>query len=1237
MQINFFLLIILAACVPLLNFILVKQLIYLSMMLALFLSIPVSFLILRKGYKPAKFLFIGILFLSPASLYYLITEFGFLPASEVGDKGYLVASIFLIWFFSQAVSERIHLFRSDKEKAESELYKSEEQLSLVIKGADLGTWDWDIQNNKIAHNERWAEMLGFTLEEVKNNFETWIASIHPDDKEEALKSLNAHLNGEYSSYEAEYRLKHKSGKWIWVLDRGKSIDYDRKGKPSRVTGTIVDITKRKRAEISQQVIFNITNAVSTTKDMHTFYEIIHHQLNKLIEAENFQVGLYDKNRDVVQLPYVIDQKDNYSEFPLGKTCSAYVLKKRKAVIIRQEDEKKLIEKGEIEIIGTPSKIWLGAPLIVNDEILGLIYVQSYENENAYDEKDLALMEFVSEQIAISISHKQAEEAIHENEKRFKTLFNTASDAIFIMKDDHFVDCNEKTLKMFACTREQVIGTSPHNFSPETQPDGRLSKEKALAKINATLAGKTQLFEWKHSRFDGTLFDAEISLNLVELSNEIYIQAIVRDISSRKRSEHLLQVINEVGMAMQNALTTDDIFKKVSAALEQHGLHFTYFTYIEKDDSYYSKFISFSNTLINKAEKLAGIKLEDLAVPKNSAEEFIRVTDKREVVFAKSGKGFLRKMLPAPMNLLAGQIAKILDLQSMILAPLIADDKVEGMVSIQSDELQESYIPAISVLVHQLSNAIKRAQHFEQAQNEISVRLKAEKALINSEEFFRSIIENSNDIVSIMDGSGKLKYQSPSHERVLGYPSGQLIGNSAFERIHPEDQSRIRLQFKNIINNFGKIEPFNTRYQHYNGSWRYIEGTVTNLLNLSGVKGIIINFRDVTEGQLLENQLNQSQKMEAIGQLAGGVAHDFNNLLTVISGYSHLLLMKDDLSGEYKGKLEQIQKASTRAEALTRQLLAFSRKEIVQPKIIDVNAIINDSIKMLIRLIGEDIQIGLKLCDGLPPIMADPHQLEQILINLVVNARDAIQLHTRSTSKKLITIETKYKYLDKQYVHTHTGSNKGPHIEFSVSDSGTGMDKETSKKIFEPFFTTKEQGKGTGLGLSTVYGIVKQNQASINVYSEPGNGTTLRICWPVSESNTEISATKTKPNLQKGNESILFVEDDDDVRTFGEEALKSLGYTIYLANNAEQALNLLKKEKIKPHLLFTDIIMPGMDGKELSRKIKKFLPEISVIYSSGYTDDHIVNKGFLEKGVHFLEKPYSISSLSSKIREVLENN
>jgi CheY-like chemotaxis protein len=312
--------------------------------------------------------------------------------------------------------------------------------------------------------------------------------------------------------------------------------------------------------------------------------------------------------------------------------------------------------------------------------------------------------------------------------------------------------------------------------------------------------------------------------------------------------------------------------------------------------------------------------------------------------------------------------------------------------------------------------------------------------------------------------------------------------------------------------------------------------------------------------------------------------------------------------------------------------------MIEPKTLNINTLIKDLDKMLRRLIGEDIRLDIHLPKNIGLIRADPGQIEQILVNLIVNARDAINQKTEFASGKKITIETTTLHLDESFIAKHPGSMKGEHLCISVSDTGAGIDEAIREKIFEPFFTTKDKIKGTGLGLSTVYGIVKQNNGSVYVYSEVGNGTTLKIYWPcVSEAlNTEHVKNETKTVVQKGHESILFVEDNDEVRNFTLRALRQLGYTVYEACNGAEALNLLRDGHPPMDLVISDVIMPEMGGKELVDKLKPLWPDTKILFTSGYTDNHIVHSGTLKAGVNFIHKPYSIESLSVKIREVLDH-
>lgn len=401
--------------------------------------------------------------------------------------------------------------------------------------------------------------------------------------------------------------------------------------------------------------------------------------------------------------------------------------------------------------------------------------------------------------------------------------------------------------------------------------------------------------------------------------------------------------------------------------------------------------------------------------------------------------------------------------------------------------------------------------------------------------------------------------------------------------------------------------------------------------------------DSSTKEKLQAQLFQAQKMEAIASLTGGIAHDFNNLLTVINGHSEIALLKLQ-RGIAPGKLEKdlkaINDAGKRAQKLTQQLLAFSRKQVFEPRVINMNTVIGDMEKMLRPLIGEDIQLELRMADDLPCIKADPSQLEQVVMNLIVNSRDAIlekndsQLELNPTKK--ITIETRRVYLDADFTEDHPGSSPGVHNSLVVSDTGIGMSIETSAKIFDPFFTTKAKGKGTGLGMSTVYGIVKQNNGSIYVFSEPGEGSVFKVFWPAVSDIVPTTAEELMPVQSLfGSETILLVEDDKAVRKMAIDTLKEFGYHVYEAPNGKKALKLVKRKHLQVDLLMTDMIMPEMNGRELAVRLKEMYPNTEVLYTSGYTDSHIVQRGELETDMNFIHKPYSIGNLGEKIREILD--
>ncbi len=582
---------------------------------------------------------------------------------------------------------------------------------------------------------------------------------------------------------------------------------------------------------------------------------------------------------------------------------------------------------------------------------------------------------------------------------------------------------------------------------------------------------------------------------------------------------------------------------------------------------------------------------------------------------------------AEKNRIRGTVPKI-----WIGIPLKIHGEVIGVMAVQSytdpDYFTEKDVKILSFIGDQIAFAIEKKQIFDDLQE--------------SRERLMSIFKAMPDAVVLYNMKGFPVYLNHAFERIFGWKLEELQHKTI--PFVPEDQKKITSSKIKELYKYQKPIRMETKRLTRNNDLLDIYLNAAVIKDKDGnLSGMVVQLIDVTEKKKLEQQLSQAQKMESVGILAGGVAHDFNNLLTVINGRADIALIGIDITSPLYKHINEIKKAGTRAENLTRQLLAFSRKQIYQPKIIDLNKIISQMNKMLQRLISENIEIKLYVNNDIPPIKADPGQIEQILINLVVNARDSIMEKFELDAKMDIIIETGQTELDDKSIKDHPGAKTGRYVYFSVSDSGLGMDDETQSNIFEPFFTTKSEGKGTGLGLSTVYGIVKQNKGFIYVYSEQNKGSSFKIYWPVSNMENKISKINRdiKNNIFKGNEIILVAEDNKGLRLLITEALIKMGYRVYQAANGKKAMELEEfiriENKIKIDLLFTDIIMPEMGGSELTRALIKKNPDLRVLFTSGYTDNQIVHNGKIKEKVNFIQKPFSIQALSAKIRQILDNS
>ncbi|HXO88845.1 MAG TPA: ATP-binding protein [Candidatus Acidoferrales bacterium] len=503
-------------------------------------------------------------------------------------------------------------------------------------------------------------------------------------------------------------------------------------------------------------------------------------------------------------------------------------------------------------------------------------------------------------------------------------------------------------------------------------------------------------------------------------------------------------------------------------------------------------------------------------------------------------------------------------------------------------------------------------------------------LVEREELFRLISENAMDMIAVVDLDGRRLYNSPAYARILGFTDDELAGTSFYAHVHPDDVHTAQQAVKQATaTNPGSTVQY--RMRHKDGSWHTIESGASAILNQHGeVEKFVVVNRDVSEQRQLEEKFRQAQKMEAVGRLSGGVAHDFNNLLGVIIGYAEFLQESLAPENDLRSSVDEILKAGKRAASLTRQLLAFSRQQVLDPKVLDVNVVVLDMDKMLRRLIGEDIELSTVLGLDLGRLKADQSQLEQVLLNLVVNARDAMP-----QGGKLL-IDTQNMVMDEAFVRRYPYPvQPGPYVCLTVTDSGVGMDAETKARAFEPFFTTKEKGKGTGLGLSTVYGVVKQSGGYIDIYSAPGAGTTFKIYLPRVDDALTADAPIGAATSFTGNETILLAEDESSLRTLTRNTLELCGYKVLEAKDGLEALEVSERFKGPIDLLLTDMVMPGMGGRQLAQELTRRRPEIRLAYMSGYTGQTVGSQGPVDPGSVFLLKPFTRELLTRKIREALD--
>jgi PAS domain S-box-containing protein len=1190
-----------------------------------------------------------------------------------GTKRYIEASVSLVKNPSGEPIGFRGIVRdiTERKQAEEALRKSEEKYRLVSENIPVAVYSAlpDEHSTNLLISGKMEELTGYPGHQFIADPELWMKVIHPEDREQVWREVEKHRR-ERKSLDIEYRLITQDNITKWIKDKAIPA-LNEKGEIIRIDGFMEDITEHKRAEEAlreseeryRTILENIedgyyevdlpgnftffndslrqmlgyskdemigmgnqryTNPENRKKLFQAFnevyrtgkptkgfdWEVFRKDGTKLFgevsvslikDSKGQPIGFRGIARDITQRKNTeealrLSEKKYRELYQNLRDGSAAVNMEGKIIEFNEAFHKMLgYEKEEIYKLTyediTPKKWHSIETQFLRDQVFKKGYSDIYEKE--YRKKDgtifpvnlrtylikdengtpvgmWAFVRDISEQ-------KQAEESLRSERQRLASLVeNSPFGMVMIDQDGNFQYMNPKFEYLFGYDLTDV--PDGKTWFKKAYPDPTYRHDVISAWVNDLKSSKTgekrsRIF--KVTSKDGT--EKIINFIPVQLDTGENLMAC-EDITERKHAEVALEESEEKFRAM--TVTAADAI----TVMDNQGC----ITYWNPSAE---KMFGFS------PQEVTGKELHLFLAPKRYHEAYKKGFSK----FMTTGQG------PAINNTLE-------------------------FIAIRKDGTEFPMEVSTSAF------RLKGQWHAVGIIRDITERKRVEEALKKSEERLQELFNDAPVGYFEYDVDGRLTDVNRTELEMLGYSREEMIGQPAWKFVNEEE-----IAHRQVLKKLAGISPpargIERTYRRKNGTTfptliedRLLKDSEGKII---GIRSTIQDITDLKRAEkemiVLEEQLRQSQKMEAIGQLAGGIAHDFNNLLTVMKGYSQLSLLDLTENDPLWGNIQEIQKATQRAADLTRQLLAFSRRQILDLKVLDLNTLLRDLNKMLRRIIGEDIELVTLLAEDLGRVRIDPGQFEQMILNLAVNARDAMP------SGGKLTIETANIALDEEYAHAHISVQPGSYVQLSISDTGVGIPLDIKEKVFEPFFTTKEKGRGTGLGLSTVYGIVKQCEGNIWVYSEPGHGTTFKVYLPRVEEELDTALkTEETDSLPSGKETVLLVEDDPLVRDLAHRLLTQQGYMVYQASNGEEGLRVAQNhagEKI--HLLLTDVVMPQMGGKELAEKLKLSRPDIEVLYTSGYTDNAIVHHGVLESGTHFLQKPFSHRTLSHKVREVLD--
>lgn len=1296
--------------------------------------------------------------------------------------------------FLSSVGDQIAL-AIERKRADDGLRESEALLAASQRITHLGSWVMDLSESDDGKkpNERWSDehyrIFGFEPGQVEITDEVFYNSVHPDDRERLAATVREAIE-QQQPFDIEHRIILPDGSERIVQAMAELVLENNTGKPLKLLGSVQDITERKRNE--------------------KFIRESEERYRDLVENAIDMIYTQDLNGNFTSINKAAERITGYTR--------EETLSRNMAESVAPEQRQKIAAQMRAALLSGTDATAYELEIVAKDG--GRIAVEV--NTRIIYENDLPVgVQGIARDIT---ERKRTEAALEESEASFKALFDTSTDAIMVMSDRLFIDCNSSTEVLFGGQKEDIVGISPIALSPIEQPDGRLSSEKAIDHLDRAMKGEPQFFEWKHLRLDGTPFDAEVSLNKVDFHGVSQIQATVRDISERKLAqkdrELTLQRLNDAqrlgrigdwewNVATKSITWSPEVFEivgrdpllgppanyeemsssydapsrevldaNVSAAM-QSGEAQEYELVVVRPDGERVYIQAVAEPRKGEDEQIFALAgtIQDISARKFAEEALTESELRYHSLFENMLEGYaycetvfegdqLRDFIYTEVN---GAFETLTGLKNVVgkkvsdLIPGIQESNPElfeiyGRVALTGDpEKFETYVAPLDIWLSITIYSSDRG-HFVAVFDNITERKLANASLSESEDRYRTLYETSPDGVAMFDLQMNVLMANDQAAEIFGYANSEaMIGKNAYDLMAPENHARAKMNISGIFKS-GRLAPlesigvradgtkfavefsatlisdadgqpkailgvtrditerkegeaavreseerFTGAFEHGpigvafvapDGHWlkvnqalcdlvgytedellritfqditnpedlepdllqmhRLLDGEINSyqiekryvhklghlvsiLLNVSLVRDdagqpryFISQIQDISARKQLEEQFRQSQKMEAVGVLAGGIAHDFNNLLTAITGYSDLTLNKMLPDDPLRRNIEEVKHAGVRAAELTSQLLAFSRKQVLKPIVLNLNSVLSNIENMLRRIIRESIDLRVVLDETLGNVKADPGQIEQVIMNLAVNARDAMP------DGGTLTIETRNVYLDDDFVSQHIELAAGEFIKMTVTDTGHGMDAATRSRIFEPFFTTKAVGKGTGLGLSTVYGIVKQSDGDIIVYSEVGHGTTFKIYLPaVADTVQKPRWTGDRPQKYLGTETVLLVEDEDVVRHLVCEILTSNGYNVLEAANGKKALSICADYAETIDMLLTDVIMPGMSGGEIRDIVVKTRPDIRVLFMSGYTDDSVANLGVYNADSEFIEKPFTPEGLSRKVREVFE--